>query len=146
MPYLPKKNTLARNGFEAVPATPGVQPDLVDLFGELSPAEDRGSKRTPWHHATLAWWGSLTDHPTFHGLTQAQWFDLAQIAVLYDAVSKGALKHRTELRQSLAGYMLTPGDLRKNSMELATRPAIAPVAESADTNPEYLAYLAERVQ
>ena len=129
---LPRKNTTSRNGFEVMVAAPGTKPDLMELYGEDSPVEMRGGARSPWHPATLAWWASLDDHPTMHGLTQAQWLDLASLAVLYDAVAKGSLKYRSALQTGLSAYLLTPADLRKHAMELATREAVAPVAGVAN--------------
>lgn len=137
---LPRKNTTSRAGFEVMIAKPGVKPDLVELYGEESPVEMRGGARGPWHPATLAWWASLDDHPTMHGMTQAQWLDLANLAVLYDAVAKGSLKYRSALQTGLSAYLLTPGDLRKHAMELATREAVAPVAGVA--NPAFEAWKA----
>lgn len=129
---LPRKQTTSRSGFEVMVAKPGVKPDLVELYGEESPVEMRGGARGPWHPATLLWWDSLDDHPTMQGMTQAQWLDLANLAVLYDAVAKGSLKYRSALQTGLSAYLLTPADLRKHAMELATREAVAPVAGVAN--------------
>lgn len=135
---LPRKQTTNRAGFEVLVAKPGVKPDLVELYGHESPVEMRGGARGAWHPATLAWWQALNEHPTMHGLTQAQWLDLANLAVLYDAVAKGSLKYRSALQTGLSAYLLTPADLRRNAMELATREAVAPVAGVA--NPAFEAW------
>lgn len=112
-------NASRRAGVEVVGAVAGVQPDLVELYGDPSPCQGRGSERLPWSPATLLWWESLPDHPGFQGLTQAQWFQVAGIALLHNSVAHGNLKHATELRQSLSAYALSPADLKRAKVEVA---------------------------
>lgn len=135
-----RKNGAARYGLQPITAPPGEKPDLIETFGEISPAVGATGERTEWCKATLKWWDSLEDHPTFQGLTQVQWYDLLTTAVLMDSVLKGSLKHKSELRQSLAGYLVAPADLRRASYDLTAQPQIAVVDEN-HPNPAFAAYL-----
>lgn len=91
-----------------VTAAPAVQPDLVDLLGELNPVTGEA-----WKPATIALWRSLADFPTTTSLQLAQWHSLARAMIADDAYVSGHSKLAGEARLRLAKYGIDPDDLTR---------------------------------
>lgn len=92
-----------------------------------------------WHAATLRWWNAFRASPMAKRVqTDVQWETLAGAMLLFDEYltmgARGRTMRMTEFRAFFASYFITPGDLRRNGLEIVEPdPTVGDGASSGPT-------------
>lgn len=90
-----------------------------------SPFLDAKGKKVPipWHPRVVAWWEAFRRSPMAARVTEdVQWESLLGMMLAYQDVwtegQKGRASRLAEFRSVWASYYITPGDLRRNGLEV----------------------------
>ena len=107
-------NAKARSSeMKVIEVTPGSQPPLVDLVGEVNPITD-----LPVSDATLRLWDELAEFATMGLLLPAQWSLLARAMVLDDAVMRGEARWAAEARLQMQKFGIAPDDVLRMRVQV----------------------------
>ena len=98
---------------KVIEVTPGSQPPLVDLVGEVNPITD-----LPVSDATLRLWDELAEFATMGLLLPAQWSLLARAMVLDDAVMRGEARWAAEARLQMQKFGIAPDDVLRMRVQV----------------------------
>ncbi|WP_311208736.1 MULTISPECIES: hypothetical protein [unclassified Aeromicrobium] len=110
-----------------------VKDDVVRGFPlpEATIFDDTG-RAVAWHPMVERWWEAFRRSPMAQRVTEdVQWETLLAAMVVYNDAwwggSRGRAMRITEFRAFFASYFITPGDLRRNGLEV-----VVPTGEEDD--------------
>lgn len=91
-----------------------------------------------WHSAVVRWWDAFRSSPMAARVeTDVQWETLAAAMLLYQEYltigARGRVMRMSEFRAFFANYFITPGDLRRNGLEIVEPEAASDKTDTPDS-------------